>query len=251
MRPNFESLLNRLQSAKSHLQILLPCACALCSQTASSPICDHCQSQFLHARGSRCPRCASRELETDFIDVCGRCLKTDPAYDATIVASDYTAPVDRLVQAYKFSGQLALASVFANCLRDAVLEHAHAGADLPDLLLPVPLGPKRLQERGYNQALEIARPLATALGVQCLPDAVIRVHDTVAQSQLHPDERRRNIRHAFTLRPEAVAAVRDRHIGVVDDVITTGETLNELAATLKRFGAAQITNLVFARTPLK
>jgi ComF family protein len=124
-----------------------------------------------------------------------------------------------------------------------------ASLALPTLLTAVPLGRQRLAARGFNQALEIAKPLSRLLGTPLPAQAVCRLRDTQAQAQLHLKERHDNLRHAFSVTPEAIAQVRGQHVGVIDDVITTGETLNELAATLKRFGAVRVTNLVFARTP--
>jgi ComF family protein len=177
--------------------------------------------------------------------LCGPCLSTPPAYDATIAAVDYAAPLDHLVLQLKFSARLPLAPWFAHMLRDAVL--ARPGLPLPDLLCPVPLGQARLVERGFNQALEIARPLSAALGISLHPALAVRQLETRAQSGVSPHERGANIRGAFAVEdPDLVAG---RHVGVVDDVMTSGHTLDELAATFKRFGAARVTNLVFARTP--
>jgi ComF family protein len=181
----------------------------------------------------------------DEVVVCGACLADPPPFDATIAAVDYAAPLDQLVLQLKFGARLALAPWFARVLRDAVL--ARPGLDLPELLCPVPLGHERLVERGFNQALEIARPLAGALGVALHPRLLERTLDTAAQSGVTPLERARNVRGAFAVAdPDLVAG---RHVAVVDDVMTSGHTLAELAATLKRFGAARVTNLVFARTP--
>jgi ComF family protein len=176
---------------------------------------------------------------------CGACLFLPPAFDATIAAVDYAAPLDHLVLQLKFSARLPLAPWFAQMLRDAVL--ARPGLPLPDLLCPVPLGASRLVERGFNQALEIARPLAAALGVSLHPTLAVRQLETRAQSGVSPYERAENIRGAFGV--EDPGLVAGRHIGLVDDVMTSGHTLDELAATFKRFGAARVTNLVFARTP--
>jgi len=118
----------------------------------------------------------------------------------------------------------------------------------PSLLTVVPLSAQRLVTRGFNQAHEIARPLARALGIPLEPQLAVRVRDTAAQSMLPPKERRKNIRKAFTVAPTAIDRIRGQHVGIVDDVMTTGETLGELAATLKRFGAARVTNFVFARS---
>jgi ComF family protein len=181
--------------------------------------------------------------------ICGDCLKRPPAFDATIVAVDYAPPVDQLVLALKFGNRLALAPLLAHALRDAALRTT--GFTPPTRLTAVPLGPRRLAERGFNQALEIAKPVSRSLGIKLDAGLIERMRETRAQAMLHPDERHKNIRSAFIVPGHAMDRVRGQHIGVIDDVITTGETLNELAATLKRFGATRVTNLVFARTAQK
>ncbi|WP_286758400.1 phosphoribosyltransferase family protein, partial [Ralstonia sp. RL] len=178
--------------------------------------------------------------------LCGDCLRQAPAFDATIVAADYAPPVDQLVLALKFGNRLELAPLMARMLRDAALRAQKL--PLPSLLTAVPLGSGRLAERGFNQALEIAKPLSRALGVALAARLTERQRETAAQALLHPDERMRNMRRAFIVSSHALERVRGAHVGVVDDVMTTGATLNELAATLKRFGAARVTNFVFART---
>lgn len=160
---------------------------------------------------------------------------------------DYAAPQDQLVLGLKFGHQLALAPLFSGLLRDAILRQATS--ELPDLLCVVPLGRQRLAERGFNQAMEIARPLSRHLGIALQPTLLQRSRETVRQSSLHPAERLHNVRNAFTLKPDTAQRVKGLHIGVVDDVMTTGTTLHEIATMLKRFGAAQVSNYVFARTP--
>lgn len=177
--------------------------------------------------------------------LCGQCASHRPSFDLTLTAADYTMPVDQLVLQLKFGHRLALAALFARLLRDAVLQQP--GFGLPALICPVPLGPRRLAERGYNQALEIARPLARSLGVALHPRLLARVRETAAQSSVAPEHRQRNVAGAFAIADAAL--VRGRHVGIVDDVMTSGRTLDELAATLKRHGAARVSNLVFARTP--
>ncbi|MGZ3157483.1 MAG: ComF family protein [Burkholderiaceae bacterium] len=175
-------------------------------------------------------------------------MKQPPAFDATIVAADYAPPIDQLVLALKFGNRLALAPLFARMLRDAILQARVQDDRLPTCMTAVPLGSQRLVERGFNQALEIAKPLSHSLGIKLMPQITSRLRDTSAQAMLHPDERHKNIRNAFVVSPDGIDYIKGQHIGVVDDVITTGETLNELAATLKRFGATRVTNFVFART---
>ncbi|MQR00247.1 ComF family protein [Glaciimonas soli] len=244
------------QQLISKLATSMPTCCALCAQIGSQVICRGCQQHYFLQRTSRCKQCANPLpiIESDdagATTLCGDCLKQAQAFDATIVAVDYAAPVDHLVLALKFGSQLALAPVFASALRDALLQQSvQTGKidNLPDVLTAVPLGPDRLIERGYNQALEIAKPLSLLLGVPLQHTLIKRIHDTQQQAKLHPEERHRNLRSAFVIPYPAVTQIRGRHIGVIDDVMTTGATLNEIAHTLKRFGASRVTNFVFART---
>lgn len=234
-------LLAQLRSALPNL----PSSCALCGIRADAALCGDCEQQFFHARPVRCCQCAL-PLATDFgLDTrCGACLHQPPAFDATFVAADYVAPVDQLVLALKFGAQLALAPLFARLLSEVILQDRRHS--LPTRLAAVPLGPQRLAARGFNQALEIARPLACSLGITLSARLVLRARETDAQALLHPLQRQRNMRDAFRL--DAGADVRGQHVGIVDDVITTGATLNAMAALLKLHGAARVTNLVFART---
>lgn len=232
----------------TRLPSVIPSSCAVCGTVNDDAICSACRKQFFGQVAHRCLQCAIPlpGMQALTAAKCGECLKDPPAFDATVVAADYAPPIDRLVLALKFGNQLALAPMFARILRDALLNRQQL--PLPTILTAVPLGRQRLAERGFNQALEIARPFSRALGIALDPHLVARLRETQAQSLLHPDERHKNIRHAFLVPGGAAAHVHGRHIGVVDDVITTGETLSELAATLKRFGATRVTNFVFART---
>jgi ComF family protein len=226
---------------------LLPSSCALCGAGCDDAVCAPCSAQFLGPRRPRCRRCGNPLAEADARRECGACQSRRPAYDATVVAADYVSPLDQLVLQLKFGGGLALAPWFGQALRAALVRQGEFA--LPNVLCPVPLGPRRLVERGFNQALEIARPLSLALGIPLAPALAIRARETAAQSGVTPAERRKNIRHAFIVAPDALAMVRGQHIGIVDDVMTSGATLHELAATFKRFGAARVSNFVFARTP--
>ncbi|MES2537783.1 MAG: phosphoribosyltransferase family protein [Pseudomonadota bacterium] len=248
-------MLSRFRHWSSHLIARLPAAipscCALCGGTGNDALCEACHARFFSAPQHRCGQCAIPlpDITASSASSCGDCLKQNPAFDATIVATDYVPPVDQLVLALKFGSQLALAPAFARMLRDALLRAPDS--KLPTLLTAVPLGAQRLAERGFNQALEIARPLSRGLGIGLDAGLIVRSRDTQAQAMLHPAQRQQNIRHAFVVSGDAIGRVHGQHVGVVDDVMTTGETLNELAATLKRFGALRVTNFVFARTLLK
>ena len=227
---------------------LLPSSCALCGGRCEGVICPPCHGEHLAPRKTRCRRCANLlGFDGDGRIDCAVCLADRRAFDTTLAATDYAAPLDQLVLQLKFGGRLALAPWFAQMIGDTV--RAERQFLLPNVLCPVPLGRQRLAERGFNQALEIARPLSKLLGIPLRPRLAIRALETLAQSGVSADQRRRNIRNAFIVSPDALAMVRGQHIGIVDDVMTSGHTLNELAATFKRFGAARVSNLVFARTP--
>ncbi|MBL8297455.1 MAG: ComF family protein [Rhodanobacteraceae bacterium] len=175
---------------------------------------------------------------------CGRCLKRRPAFEATWAPLRYTPPLTGLMTRFKFAGDLAAGRVLA----EVALDHwRRAPPALPEALLPVPLHAARLRERGYNQALELARPLALASGVSLLPDSLLRLRETPAQSGLSALARRRNLRGAFTVR-KGVAL--PRHVAVVDDVMTTGATAQECALVLRRAGAARVDIWAIARAPL-
>lgn len=224
----------------------IPIPCAVCGIENGKAVCPACSAQFYNGNSARCERCAlPLHSEESDGNSCGACLAQPPAFDATIAATDYAPPTDQLVLALKFGAQLAYATLFGEMLHSAIRQRR---IEPPQLLVAVPLGPKRLAERGFNQAVEIAKPLARALKIPLDKHLLLRTRDTAAQALLPPEQRHNNLRGAFTVSSQSMERLRGSHIGVVDDVMTTGETLNELASTLKRFGARRVTNLVFART---
>ena len=211
--------------------------CLLCgAQTGREPLCAPCTGE-LPALVESCPRCA---LPSPAGAVCGTCLNRSPHFDATLALWRYEFPCDRLVQALKYRAQLALAGFFDRSL---------ASQPLPefDVILPMPLHPKRLAERGFNQALEIARRLAWDLGKPIEPRGVLRVRNAPPQTELPYEERAKNVRGAFFCKVDLSGA----RVAVLDDVMTTGATLNELARVLKRAGATRVENFVIARTVLR
>jgi len=212
-------------------------SCFLCRGAASTVLCAACDADLPRLGGPLCPRCA---LPSPAGEVCGRCLARAPAYDATTAALAYAFPADVLVQALKFRGELALAPLLG-ALLGAQLERAAR----VDFVLPVPLAAARLRARGFNQALEIARPVASAAGARLEPLLAERSRDTASQMELPYAERSKNVRGAFRCGRSLAGAA----VALVDDVMTTGATLDELAATLKRAGAARVVNWVVARTP--
>jgi ComF family protein len=207
--------------------------CLLCgAEGGPELLCPACIAE-LPALPESCPRCA---LPSPAGAVCGNCLNRPPHFDATLALWRYEFPCDRLVQALKYRARLALAGFFARSLASRPLPEV-------DLIVPMPLHPKRLAERGFNQALEIARHLGRPIE----PRGVLRVKDTLPQTELPYEERAKNVRRAFLCRVDLSGA----SVAVLDDVMTTGATLNELARVLKRAGATRVGNLVIARTVLR
>lgn len=223
------------------IDVALPQDCFLCGLPArGGALCAPCRDDLPRAQGGRCPVCA---LPAAGGQRCGACLRAPPAFDATRAAFEYGFPVDVLVQALKYRGRLAVARVLGEAL--AGLAAADDGWQGADCVVPLPLHRRRLAERGFNQAVEIARPLARALRRPLLLDGVSRVRDTAAQEALDRAARRRNLRRAFacTTRVEGLSLI------VVDDVMTTGASLDAFARCLKAAGARRVENWVVARTP--
>jgi len=208
-------------------------ACFVCRGSAHGLVCDACAAELPRLPGALCPRCA---LPSPQGALCGRCLAEPPDYDATSAALAYDFPADALVQALKFRGELALAPFLGKLLFEKIAVNPGI-----DCVIPVPLSPGRLRKRGYNQALEIARHVLPA---KLQIDLCVRERDARPQMELPWAERRRNVRGAFTCRRSLDGA----KLAVVDDVMTTGATLDEVARTLKRAGAARVVNWVVART---
>jgi len=215
--------------------------CLLCRGAADlsrgeGQLCAACDADLPRLGNSLCPRCA---LASPAGALCGRCLARPPGYDATLAALEYRFPADVLVHALKFRGELSLAALLGRLLAERV-----AGSEPVDCVLPVPLSAARLRARGYNQAMEIARRAARATGAPLDARLCERSRDTPAQAELRWAEREKNVRGAF----RCTVPLRASVIAVVDDVMTTGATLDELATTLKRAGASRVVNWVVART---
>jgi ComF family protein len=207
-------------------------SCFLCRGAARTLLCGRCDADLPRLARPLCPRCA---LASPRGELCGRCLAEPPHYDATVAALAYQFPADALVQALKFRGELAIAPLLGGFLKEKIRP------ELIDLVIPVPLSTERLRHRGYNQAAEIARHVRADKLELAL---CVRERDAPPQAGLPLAERRRNVRRAFSCR----RALEGATVAVVDDVMTTGATLDEVAAALKRAGAARVLNWVVART---
>jgi ComF family protein len=222
---------------------LLPTRCVLCGSAGSlrRDLCVGCEAD-LRPNATACACCGLPLAQAQ--DWCGRCLKRRPAFQSTWVPLLYVPPLSGLLTRFKFAGDLAAGRVLA----ELALEHWRRRPPArPEALLPVPLHVDRLRERGYNQALELVRPLARGCGIALLPDTLRRDRATPAQSGLSALARRRNLKGAFHVRDGAVLPA---HVALVDDVMTTGATAQECALALRRAGVARVDVWAIARAPV-
>lgn len=170
---------------------------------------------------------------------CGQCQFSPPPYTVTQAAFRYAFPVDRLLPRFKFHGDLAAGAVLAT-----LMQWSLDPAERPDALVPVPLHASRLRQRGYDQALELARALSRECRLPLCGDRLVRVRATQAQTELGADDRQRNVSAAFGLR---AGPPLPRHVALVDDVMTTGATVGECARTLRAAGVQRVDIWTVAR----
>jgi ComF family protein len=230
----------RLAGAMASLRSQLPGRCVLClARDAHHGMCTDCLADLPPLPSERCPVCA---LPSPAGATCGACSTNAPSYDAVRAALPYAFPIDALVGALKYGDRLALAPVLGHLLAECVKVDP-----LPDAIVPMPLAPQRLRTRGFNQALELTGAFPRRWLDLVVSNALERRRDTAPQASLPLSDRNANVRDAFHARRRFDGL----DVVVVDDVMTTGATLQEAAATLKRAGAARVRGWIVARTLLR
>lgn len=220
------------QKVASITQMLsLPAICLLCKQYHSKPVavCDSCRSLFKPI-GAACSYCALPVPDATFL-VCGLCCRKKPPLDRTITAYLFEEPLRTLLHHFKYDGALYLRRFLAHLMLDALPPESLQS----QCLVPVPLHPKRLGQRGFNQAAELSKWLAKKLKMVCELNLCKRIIHTPPQVSLDSKQRQQNLRNAFQSKP-----TQYQHITLVDDLLTTGSTANELAKTLKEQGVARV-----------
>lgn len=229
---------NRL---KQSLNIIAPQYCYGCSERSRRDIalCSHCEGD-LPWLGHHCCYCSlpiQRQLK-----FCGQCAKKKPYYDRVICAFYYTAPIARWLTLFKFHNTLALGQVFSHCLLKRTPQSIEA-----DWIIPMPLHRSRLRQRGYNQALVLAQQIQKHRPITIDHTLASRHKKTKAQVSLNKDKRRHNLHNAFTINKD----IKKKNIIIIDDIMTTGSSINELSRTLKQHGAARVEAWVIARAFIK
>ena len=218
----------------------LPSQCAICHTWPAQPVCDACVAAFAQP----VPRCITCALPVPAgVQQCGDCLLHPPPVDQCLAAVAYAYPWSGLVVDFKFHQHTGWARTLALLMRSA--PWVEPALDQADLLIPMPLSSQRLQERGFNQTLELARALEPAKVAQGL---LLRLHDTPPQSALPRTERMRSVQGVYAVEPLQASALKSQRVVLLDDVMTTGASLFAAAKVLRDAGAMHITGLVFART---
>jgi ComF family protein len=222
--------------------LLWPAACLLCGRSGAGDI-DLCSDCFadLPRNDTACAVCAEPLPAGAAAHACGECLRDPPPFAGSFVPYRYAYPLDHLVRGLKFRNELACGRVLGELFSRSLLAR---GTPLPEVIVPVPLAPRRYRARGYNQAVEVALAIQRCTGVAVTTDVVVRQRETAEQAGLDRKARRKNVRGAFT----AVAPLRARSVAILDDVVTTGSTARELAAVLLQAGAERIEVWAIART---
>ncbi|MGY1890367.1 phosphoribosyltransferase family protein [Pseudomonas sp. SDT291_1_S447] len=220
--------------------------CLLCDEPADAemPICVACETE-LPWLGEHCVTCALPLVAAGL--TCGECLLEPPAFEQVVAPWLYGFPVDSLITRFKHNAKWPFGHLLADVLGQYLQHRFDEGLPRPEALLPVPLAGKRLRQRGFNQAAMLARWLSQSLDLPCEEQVLRRVKETDAQQDLDAKARKRNLRNAFNLMPDA--QIKDRHLALVDDVLTTGATAQALARLLMNAGAARVDVYCLARTP--
>lgn len=211
---------------------LYPTSCVLCSApgNAKLDLCLQCNRE-LPWLGNACTSCALPLPHGD-TTVCGACIRTPSPYTHAISLFHYQHPVSDMLRDLKFHGKLQYAQLLGRLLAIRLMD---ADIELPDCIVPVPLHKRRLRQRGFNQSLELARPIARTLNLPLERNLCPRILDTAAQTGLDKHQRRANLRHAFEAQSTPLG-----HVAIIDDVVTTGETARAFARCLKRSGVEKI-----------
>lgn len=234
---------------------LMPSYCGLCQLPSfQSYLCKACY-QDLPWIQNPCITCATElnrplysqpSIDENKDIQCGTCLQTPPPYDTCVALFNYQSPVSQLILAMKFHRKLAYARLLAEILAEKGNKH-YNNRPKPDLIIPMPLHSNRLKKRGYNQALELAKPLAKKLNVPFSNELCSRIVDTQTQSSMIASNRQHNVKQAFAVH----TSLKDKYILIIDDVITTGSTVSALSQQLKLAHAKTIDVWCCAKTAFK
>lgn len=226
--------------------IFFPYLCVLClkSSDTTRDLCLDCDASLPRLKMS-CRQCGNKltSIQEQISFICGHCLKDPPVYDFILPLFEYMTPIDQFIHQLKFKKKLMYARLLGELMAET-LSNYYTKQTLPECIIPVPLHPKRLRERGFNQSLELARPISKKLGIPIKPRSYKRIRNTLQQSNVPIDQRKKNVKGAFIKDSNEIY----RRVAIIDDVVTTGFTVDSLSKILKSEGVTEITVWCCART---
>lgn len=223
---------------------LFPPNCVVCGHLTfrQIAICHACEVELPQLEPG-CQKCALPLMsEIGRHAICGKCLKNPPPFDQTLALYHYAPPIRQLLHSLKFNSNLSYSRVLGQLMIPSIEQH-YSTCNLPESIIPMPLHPTRLRQRGFNQALEIAKPIAKKLKVPINYSQAHRIRATLAQTLIPAKLRYKNVKNAFQVKP-----FKATHVAVVDDVMTTGFSASELCIALRRIGITRIDLWCCART---
>jgi len=217
------------------LNQVLPSQCLLCQAKVNQvlPLCAACKDE-LPWNHQACHHCG-KHIESKEQTICGHCITSPPNYDRVFTAFKYETPINAWVSSMKFFDQWQFSKILGLLFAEKLIKTLKP-TNHPDLIIPVPLHPKRITKRGFNQALEIAKPISRAFKIPLDYHSIKRIKNTLAQSELDKPTRDRNLKNAFHIRK----AIKAKHIAIVDDVATTGNTIQAVTDILKKHGVERV-----------
>jgi len=224
-----EYMFQSLASITRHFR--LPHACAVCESPHRGPftVCTHCEP-LLKKNTYPCEICGL-PLANETYPYCGECIQEKPAFDSTFAPLLYEEPLRTLIHQFKYHTGLYLKTYLAHLMNQALPSHFQNA----NCLIPVPLHPIRLKERGYNHTHELAKTLSHLTKIKLNAHICTKKRNTLPQAHLDHKTRQKNLHNAFAIRPHAY-----QHIILIDDVLTTGSTANELAHLFKKSGVKRV-----------
>ncbi len=243
----FQNFFRAVQNVSARLAVLAGKRCAICGTVIeeSGPgtiVCQDCSTQLTSRKGGYCGICARiYALENSSTHLCFDCRNRSFSWHEMSFFSVYQGLLKDIILRYKFSNDLGLGKVLGGLLIEAARNNANK--DL-DFIIPVPLHPKRLRQRGFNQSLELSRILGRDFGLEVLGDVLVKTKHTPPQSKLERRQRLRSLKNVFAVKGDQL---KDKKVMLVDDIMTTGSTLDGCSRALLRAGVSEVTVVFLAR----
>jgi len=228
------------------LDIIAPPKCATCDTNVEkiNTLCPKCWGDLIFIGAPKCSICSNTFPINQFETTCFDCKAINPDFDKVVSSVVYNELSEQLVFGLKYNDRIDYSEIIAEFIKTSMLKES----DLPDILIPIPLHKNKLKKRGFNQATLIAKKLAQKLNIPIEYNLLSKIKDNISQSGLDREERFSNVANVYKINDKFKSSIKSKHICIVDDVITTGATVNECAKLLKKYGAHKVTCASFART---